>query len=977
MDKGKNEVLLEELPVILEELFKIIYKIIDDTDDVEEIIKNEAVKDVDLTELIQITDQQIAEYINEKICDKEKNDLVFKVFQKLKINQSIEEITDEVENEEKEQRKRAVLALFDKILEPDEIEITDKDVCIKYNFGENSKLKNKIDEIDKWNRDNVVETVSRELKVPIDNIILVDNVSSYIDFISNFDENNYVSRGQKDCKFKLEPSLHRIYNDSFQLHSSQYESAFKQRILYYDETTEKKNAEELRAYGQHYGLPTNYSYIISRHHSDMNNLEYFFSGLTGKNTEGDNSGKDAYDWYEMFKQELYKEPVVKLRKRDEWLNRMAYQSNEKNIYLYAWTRLLYSLLVAADYYATSEFMNGYENNDYGNVNNIDNIINEYENNDVQKSIRNYEKNIKRLDEEQLAKVNKDTVIGNIKGINVLRTEMFLETEYNLKNNIDSKIFYLEAPTGSGKSNTAFNLSFQLLKKSDYCKKIFYVYPFNTLVEQNMNSMEKIFGQKEDIMSNIAVVNSITPYKVKNSLNINLYKNEKYAIEDYQKILLDRQFLNYPIVLSTHITLFDTMFGRSKGSTFGFHQLCHSVIVLDEIQSYNNNKWGAMINFLKAYAQLLDIKIIIMSATLPNLELLTNNNAKAVRLINNREKYFNHRMFANRVKVNYELLNRKIGIAELEEHILQHKNKRILIEFIRKSSAEEFYAYISESAECPVRLITGDSSIQERKDIIADIENMQEVILVATQVIEAGVDIDMDIGYKDISRLDSEEQFIGRINRSCRKDGVVYFFNMDDAKGIYRKDVRVDTDNTLMNEEIRQVLNSKDFYDYYEKYVIPVLKNAQGQCNDNNIDEFIRKEVGKLDFNKVADKMKLIDDNRQMYSIYFSRNIIDKNNPENVIDGKKIWKEYKELLQDNHMSYQEKTVKLHNIRSKMNMFMYQFKIELYNENHKPVIENLEWDEQIGDIFYVENGEDYYDENGVLNKELFKDNEDLFI
>lgn len=156
---------------------------------------------------------------------------------------------------------------------------------------------------------------------------------------------------------------------------------------------------------------------------------------------------------------------------------------------------------------------------------------------------------------------------------------------------------------------------------------------------------------------------------------------------------------------------------------------------------------------------------------------------------------------------------------------------------------------------------------------------------------------------------------------------------------------MDTDNTLMNEEIRQVLNSKDFYDYYEKYVIPVLKNAQGQCNDNNIDEFIRKEVGKLDFNKVADKMKLIDDNRQMYSIYFSRNIIDKNNPENVIDGKKIWKEYKELLQDNHMSYQEKTVKLHNIRSKMNMFMYQFKIELYNENHKPVIENLEWDEQM--------------------------------
>ena len=77
------------------------------------------------------------------------------------------------------------------------------------------------------------------------------------------------------------------------------------------------------------------------------------------------------------------------------------------------------------------------------------------------------------------------------------------------------------------------------------------------------------------------------------------------------------------------------------------------------------------------------------------------------------------------------------------------------------------------------------------------------------------------------------------------------------------------------------------------------------------------------------------------------------------------------------SYQEKTVKLHNIRSEMNMFMYQFKIDLYNEKHKPVVEHLEWDEQIGDIFYVENGEDYYDENGALNKDLFRDNEDLFI
>ncbi len=47
--------------------------------------------------------------------------------------------------------------------------------------------------------------------------------------------------------------------------SSDYESAFKQRVLYYDNSTEKKNNEELRAYAQHFGLPTNYLDFTEAH----------------------------------------------------------------------------------------------------------------------------------------------------------------------------------------------------------------------------------------------------------------------------------------------------------------------------------------------------------------------------------------------------------------------------------------------------------------------------------------------------------------------------------------------------------------------------------------------------------------------------------------------------------------------------------------------------------------------------------------
>ena len=78
-------------------------------------------------------------------------------------------------------------------------------------------------------------------------------------------------------------------------------------------------------------------------------------------------------------------------------------------------------------------------------------------------------------------------------------------------------------------------------------------------------------------------------------------------------------------------------------------------------------------------------------------------------------------------------------------------------------------------------------------------------------------------------------------------------------------------------------------------------------------------------------------------------------------------EYKELLQNEEMSYAEKTVKLYNIRSEMNLFIYQL------GSQERVSEN----EQIGDIYYIEDGESYFDENGVLQKELFSSNEDLFI
>ena len=190
----------------------------------------------------------------------------------------------------------------------------------------------------------------------------------------------------------------------------------------------------------------------------------------------------------------------------------------------------------------------------------------------------------------------------------------------------------------------------------------------------------------------------------------------------------------------------------------------------------------MIAFLKEFAELLDIKVIIMSATLPNLEVLTDHKENAVRLLSDCSKYFHHKMFRERVVPKYDLLEEDITLESLAEHVLENKNKKVLIEFIKKASAEEFYRILGERVES-VFLMTGDSSIQERKDLIEKIKGLSSVILVATQVIEAGVDIEAKIeefvaeiekiekeivANKKVLEIDYPEDLLESVNRNISR-----------------------------------------------------------------------------------------------------------------------------------------------------------------------------------------------------------------
>lgn len=399
--------------------------------------------------------------------------------------------------------------------------------------------------------------------------------------------------------------------------------------------------------------------------------------------------------------------------------------------------------------------------------------------------------------------------------------------------------------------------------------------------------------------------------------------------------------------------------------------------MDEIQSYKNKIWKEIIIFLKKYAEILNIKIIIMSATLPNLSFLLDQEAKIPSLITDREKYYSNSIFRERVSLDFSLLEKEYGREELLKKIEKiifekHKNQKVVVEFIKKASAFEFYKKLLESDEVckeDIFLITGDDNKAERKRIIKEAKNKERksMILVATQVIEAGVDIDMDIGFKNISILDADEQFLGRINRSCKKKKCkAYFFQLDDGRNIYKGDVRIQDRFTLMNEEMREILKNKNFNEYYTIILEALEKFSKDENKEENIDDFRKDKVVQLNFEEIYKRLKLIADDRITKMIFFSRNIDIEGEK---IAGNKVWNDFKEILLNNEMGYAERRVKLSKVMEKVDLFSYNIPVEMTYK--------LSYQSKIGDnILYIEDGEKYF-VNGKFDRKKLQSDKDYEI
>lgn len=672
-----------------------------------------------------------------------------------------------------------------------------------------------------------------------------------------------------------------------------------------------------------------FAYNIYRHHSNLENLDksIFIA--------------DLIRYYEKNKKQFINVDLTNIEFLYRFKNRSsAKYTNEFTYYLLF--KLSYSILVTCD------FMAVYNHNKKAlNINIVDN--------NIRKSINKKFTNDSVIKDIRLFENNNNGVKLSV--LNKYRSEMFLESEKQLiKYKESNNIFYLEAPTGCGKSLTSLNLALKLFDET--INKLYYVAPFNNISEQTNEVIKDVFYE------NGVMVNSREDIFINNEDDENI---------NYDKDFLNSQLINYPVSLVSHVRFFDILFSGGRFKNLMLSNLCNSVIVLDEIQAYKNKLWINIINVFKEFAEMLNLKIIIMSATLPKMdELLDNKDYVIPDLIKNRKYYYDY--FKNRVKFDFSLLKKEKNNLEevfnkVEEVIKTTEKHRILIECLTTKTAEKFYNEMIKYKEDGFLIykIMGITNTDNRKYIIDNIQKKidekyanKKIILIGTQCIEAGIDIDMQIGFKDISVLDAEEQFAGRIERNFNDTGMIYFYDIDDGNFIYKGDYR--TEKNLKNPEWRKILESKNFHQFYKRnYKWLLEKEATGYKK-------FKIDLINLNYIKIQETMKLIDS--KTYSFLFMCAY------ENKTDAKKLLNEYLNRNQSK-LNYAEKLIKLRSIKKKLNSYIYN--INSFKFNNDIALK------KINNLYIVENDEDYFDnlkdnkltDKSSLNLEKFINYTDLFL
>lgn len=360
--------------------------------------------------------------------------------------------------------------------------------------------------------------------------------------------------------------------------------------------------------------------------------------------------------------------------------------------------------------------------------------------------------IERLD-EHLRVLNQNSAAPEI--VREVRQQVLAESREAAQR--PQGIYTLTAPTGAGK--TLAMLAFALdHAKRHKLRRVITVLPFLTLIEQTVKVYRDVLKpHTEELIEHHSL--SRTSY-------------DDVGEETARRLRALTENWDAPFVVTTSVQFLESLFGDKPSMCRKLHRITNSVILLDEVQTIPVDLAKYTLGALTCLARHWGCTIVMATATQPAFEHLSQK-VEELRLpawrpspiVGDLDTVFEK---LRRTKFEFVPKQTPLSDEELAERLQSERQALIVVNL--KRQARNLYEVL-KAWDSPAYHLSTRNCPAHRTKILADVRARldadQEVILVSTQCIEAGVDIDFPRAYRAYAPMDSIIQAAGRCNREGR------------------------------------------------------------------------------------------------------------------------------------------------------------------------------------------------------------------
>ena len=330
-------------------------------------------------------------------------------------------------------------------------------------------------------------------------------------------------------------------------------------------------------------------------------------------------------------------------------------------------------------------------------------------------------------------------------------------------------FYsLTVPTGGGKTLASVLWALHHAVAHDL-QHIIIGIPYTSIIEQTAQTLKSIFGEEN-------VLEHHSNFDYEQIGDRDMRQRMKLATENW----------DYPIIVTTNVQLFESLFSNKPSQCRKIHNLARSVIILDEVQTLSMECLRPIVDTLNTLHRVFGSSVLFTTASQP---ILSGKIDGANYTANFRGLPGIHEIIPRKARLHDRLRRVTLQIDESpksadEVASLLARHNRVLCIVNTRRDAKEIFEHLPDDGAnihlsrmmCPAHI---KQSLQTIKEQLSRTD--AQVRVVATQLIEAGVDVDFPVVYRQQAGLDSILQAAGRCNREGRMPlATTHVFALDRA-----------------------------------------------------------------------------------------------------------------------------------------------------------------------------------------------------